>query len=242
MKTQVSQRHLSFLESGRANPSRDMVMHLTEVLDVPLRERNELLVAAGFAPSYLERPLSDDGMTAIRQALETTLRHHEPFPALVVDRQWNMVMYNAAMDRLISLLGSPAQVWKTVDPSGRCNLMRLTLHPAGLRPLLLDWPQTAGVLLARLQAELQANPANAGLRALLSELHALPGMPAATDAAALVVPEVPVLSLKLRLGDSTLALFSMVCTFGTALDLTADELRLELLFPSDEPTARFLRR
>ena len=240
-ETQVSQRHLSFLESGRANPSRDMVLHLAQVLHVPLRERNDLLIAAGFAPLYPERPLGDDGMTAIRQALETTLRHHEPFPALVVDRQWNVVMHNAAIGRLIGLLGPPARVWKAVDPSGKRNLMRLTLHPQGLQPLVVDWPQTAGLLLARLQAELQANPANAGLRALLAELLALPGMPARAQADTAPPMQVPVLSLKLRQGKATLELFSMVCTFGTALDLTADELRLELMFPSDEPTAKFLR-
>lgn len=240
-ETEVSQRHLSFLESGRANPSRDMVMHLAQVLHVPLRERNDLLIAAGFAPLYPERPLGDDGMAAIRQALETTLRHHEPFPAMVVDRQWNVVMHNAAIDRLIGLLGPPARVWKAVDPSGRRNLMRLSLHPKGLQPLVVDWPQTAGVLLARLQAEEQANPANTGLRTLLSELRTLPGMPAPAQAVAVAPPQVPVLSLKLRQGSTTLELFSMVCTFGTALDLTADELRLELLFPNDETTAKFLR-
>jgi transcriptional regulator with XRE-family HTH domain len=240
-ETRVSQRHLSFLESGRANPSRGMVMHLTQVLQVPLRERNDLLIAAGFAPLYPERPLRDAGMAAVRQALETTLRHHEPFPALVVDRQWNIVMHNAAIDRLIGLLGPPARVWKAVDPSGKRNLMRLSLHPQGLQPLVVDWPQTAGVLLARLQAEVQANPANTGLRHLLSELRALPGVPEPAQAAAAAPPQVPVLSLKLRQGNATLELFSMVCSFGTALDLTADELRLELLFPSDAPTAKFLR-
>jgi len=119
--------------------------------------------------------------------------------------------------------------------------MRLSLHPQGLQPLVVDWPQTAGTLLARLQAEVRANPANTGLRHLLSELRALPGMPKPTQAAAAAPPQVPVLSLKLRQGNATLELFSMVCSFGTALDLTADELRLELLFPSDAPTAKFLR-
>jgi transcriptional regulator with XRE-family HTH domain len=240
-ETLVSQRHLSFLESGRANPSRDMVLHLSQVLRVPLRERNDMLLAAGYAPLYPERALNDASMAAIRRALETTLRHHEPFPALVVDRQWDVVMHNSAVDRLIGLLGPPARVWKRVDPSGRHNLMRLTLHPLGLQPLVVDWRQTAAALLARLQAELQANPANAGLRALLAELQALPGMPARAEADAAPPMQVPVLSLKLRKGDATLELFSMVCTFGTALDLTADELRLELLFPGNDITAQFLR-
>ena len=240
-ETEVSQRHLSFMESGRANPSRDMVLHLSQVLRVPLRERNDMLLAAGYAPLYPERALNDASMAGIRRALETTLRHHEPFPGLVVDRQWNVLMHNAAVDRLIGLLGPPARVWKRVDPSGSRNLMRLTLHPKGLRPLVVDWRPTAAALLARLQAELQANPASAGLRALLAELHALPGMPTPAEADAAPPMQVPVLSLKLRRGDATLELFSMVCTFGTALDLTADELRLELLFPGDDTTAQFLR-
>jgi len=240
-ETQVSQRHLSFLESGRANPSRDMVLHLAQVLRVPLRERNELLVAAGFAPLYPERALDDTGMAAIRLALETTLRHHEPFPALVVDRQWNVVLHNAAVDRLIGLLGEPARVWKKVDPAGGRNLMRLTLHPKGLQPLVVDWPGTATALLMRLQAEVQANPANTGLQELLVDLRALPGVPSAGHTAgAQSSMQVPVLTLKLRQGNATLEFFSMICTFGTALDLTADELRLELLFPSDDITAQFL--
>jgi transcriptional regulator with XRE-family HTH domain len=240
-ETQVSQRHLSFLESGRANPSRDMVLHLAQVLRVPLRERNDLLVAAGFAPLYPERALDDTGMAAIRQALETTLRHHEPFPALVVDRQWNIVLHNAAVDRLIGLLGEPARVWKKVDPAGGRNLMRLTLHPKGLQPLVVDWPGTATALLMRLQAEVQANPANAGLQELLAGLRALPGVPSTGHTAgAQSTMQVPVLTLKLRQGNATLEFFSMICTFGTALDLTADELRLELLFPSDDITAQFL--
>jgi transcriptional regulator with XRE-family HTH domain len=241
METQVSQRHLSFLESGRASPSRDMAMHLSQVLRVPLRERNELLIAAGFAPVYPERPLEDAEMVAIRQALQTTLRHHEPFPALVVDRQWNVVLHNAAVDRLIGLLGPPTRVWQQVDPSGRRNLMRLTLHPQGLQPLVVDWPQTARALLTRLELEAQANPANAELRALLSELRSLPGVPVASEVGSMAAFQPPVLSLKLRQRHATLELFSMICSFGTAMDLTADELRLELLFPSDEVTSEFLR-
>lgn len=241
-QTQVSQRHLSFLESGRASPSREMVTHLAQVLHVPLRERNDLLVAAGYAPLYPERTLDDVDMAAIRQAVETTLHHHEPFPALVVDRQWNIVLHNAAVDRLVGLLGEPYEVWKKVDPSGGRNLMRLTFHPKGLQPLVVDWPHTASALLMRLQAEVQANPTNVGLQALLADLRALPGV-SMTDHRSAGAPtmQVPVLTLKLQTSGETLELFSMVCTFGTALELTADELRLELLFPCDEVTARFLR-
>ncbi|MFY3384654.1 helix-turn-helix domain-containing protein [Paracidovorax sp. MALMAid1276] len=241
-ETQVSQRHLSFLESGRSMPSRDMVLHLTQILQVPLRGRNDLLVAAGYAPLYPERALGTADMTAIRQALETTLKHHEPFPALVIDRQWNVVMHNAAVDKLIGLLGNPAKVWKQVDPSGGRNLMRLTLHPKGLQPLIVDWPGTATAILRRLQAEAQANPSNDNLDALIADLRALPGFPPIDQFVAATLPmQLPILPLQLHKKGVKLELFSMICSFGTALDLTAEELRLELLFPSDPITERFLR-
>lgn len=241
METEVSQRHLSFLESGRAQPSRGMILQLSEVLQIPLRERNELLLAAGFAPMYPERALDGQDMLAVRLALEATLGHHEPYPALAVDRHWDVVLQNKAADRFIALLGPPADVWRRVDPTGGRNLMRLTLHPEGLRPLIRNWDQTAGVLLGRLQREARANPADARLRGLLAELSALPGMPARGPGGGPDSAPPPVLTLNLGLGAATLALFSMVCTLGTAMDVTADELRLELLFPGDEATARFLR-
>ncbi len=219
-----------------------MVTHLALALGVPLREQNKLLVAAGYAPSYRERDLKDADMAAIRQALDSTLQHHEPYPALVIDRQWNVVMHNAAVNRLIALVGDPPAVWERVDPSGRQNLMRLTMHPDGLQPLVADWSSTAAAILARLAFEVRANPANMGLRALLADLRSLPGVRGLENSS--ITPasmEVPVLSLKLRSEGLTLELFSMICTFGAAMDLTADELRLELLFPSDETTALFLR-
>ncbi len=240
-ETEVSQRHLSFLESGRAQPSRGMILQLSEVLQVPLRERNELLLAAGFAPMYQERALDGKDMLAVRLALEATLDHHEPYPALAVDRHWDVVLQNAAADRLIALLGPPAEVWRRVDPTGGRNLMRLTLHPEGLQPLIRNRDQTAGVLLGRLQREARANPADTRLRGLLSELSALPGMPARGPGGGPDSAPPPVLTLKLGLGAVSLELFSMVCTLGTAMDVTAEELRLELFFPGDEATASFLR-
>ncbi len=241
-RASLSQRHLSFLETGRSSPSRDMVLRLSRVLALPLRERNELLCAAGFAPVYAERRLDEAAMAGIRLALETTLAHHEPLPALVVNRQWDMVMHNAAVERLVRLLGEPSRVWRAVDPTGGRNIMRLMLHPRGLKPLVVDWPDMAASLLMRLQAEAQANPANAGLQVLLAELVDLPGVSAAAAADTPQRVDVPVLSLRLRIGQATLSFFSMICTFGTALDLTADELRLELLFPSDEASGAFLRQ
>lgn len=241
LETQVSQRHLSFLESGRAHPSREMVLHLARVMDIPLRERNDLLLAAGYAPMYPERSLSDARMAGIRMALETTLTHHEPFPALVVDRQWNVILNNQAVDRLIGLIGRPASVWNTVDPTGRRNLMRLMLHPEGFRSLWADWPATVNALLSRIEAETQANPRHMELRGLLEELRRLTGVSATgTTEGEVALMEVPAMNLKLQKDQVTLQFFSMICTLGAALDVTADELRLELLFPSDNETAEFL--
>lgn len=242
LEAKVSQRHLSFLESGRAQPSREMVLQLSEVLRVPLRERNDLMLAAGFAPLYQERSLDSADMVAVKQALEATVGHHEPYPALAIDRQWDVVLQNSAVDRLIGMLGSPSRVWQRVDPSGRRNLMRLTLHPRGMQPLVRNWQQTATVLLTRLQREADASPANARLRTLLSDLCALPGIPPRWRHTEWNAAPPPALALELgSKGAPSLKLFSMVCTFGTAMDVTADEMRLELFFPCDEYTAAFFR-
>lgn len=237
----VSQRHLSFLESGRAQPSREMVLQLAEALDVPLRERNLLLGAAGFAPLYQERSLDDSAMAAVRQALDLTLKHHEPFPALVVNRSWEIVMQNEGATRFLALLGDPDEVWSRVDPGGGRNAMRLTFHPLGLQPLIRNWEQVATPLLARLQREVTVDPANTKLAAVFEEIVAYQGIPARWRNAAWVSPPLPILPLRLGMGDLDLEVFTMISTFGTAQDITADELRVETFFPADDFTARFLR-
>lgn len=241
LEANVSQRHLSFLESGRAQPSRDMILMLSDSLRVPLRERNELLLSAGSAPMYQERGLDGSDMVAIRNALEMTIRHHEPYPALVLNRHWDVVLQNTAVDRLVGLLGSPTNVWQRVDSSGQRNLMRLALHPCGLQTLVRNWHQTAAILLLRLQREVNANPTNSQLRALFSDLCKLPGIPPKWGSTYWDAAAPPIMTLELNWGDSSLKLFSMISTFGTALDVTADELRLELFFPSDEVTTKFFR-
>lgn len=237
----VSQRHLSFLESGRAQPSRDMILQLAEVLDIPLRERNQLLHAAGFAPLYQERGLDNADMAAVKQALEMMLSHHEPFPALVVDRQWNLVLRNSAADRFIGLLGDQEQVWQQVDPSGQYNVMRMTFHPAGMQPLLKNWEQTATLLLSRLQREVTADPANAPLRALFDDICALPAIPPQWRNRVWNSAPPPILPLEIGMGNVALKVFTMISTFGTALDVTADELRVETFFPADDFSAQFFR-
>jgi transcriptional regulator with XRE-family HTH domain len=230
----ISTRHLSFLETGRARPSREMVLHLAEELDVPLRERNTLLIAAGYAPVYRETPLEGDDMAAVRAALEHLLAGHEPNPALVVDRRWNLVLANRAVGLLLTgvraeLLAPPV------------NVLRVSLHPDGLASRTVNFEEWSGHLLARLGRELAAT-GDPALAALYDELAALPGVAA---------PEPPVphgdgasrlmvtLHLKSSLGD--LAFFSTVATFGTAVDITLAELSIETFFPADEPTAAALR-
>jgi transcriptional regulator with XRE-family HTH domain len=242
LEASVSQRHLSFLESGRAQPSREMVLQLAEALDVPLRERNLLMHAAGFAPFFQQRALQTDEMKTVREALGLLLQHHEPFPALVVDRQWNMVMCNAAADRFIAMLGQPDDLWMRVDASGSRNVMRMTFHPDGMQPRLKNWAQVAKLLLTRLQREVAANPTHHGLRELLADVTQLPGVPAEwRQQEWLTAMPPPIFPLEMDLGANTLRVFSMISTFGTALDITADELRVETFFPADDFSREFFR-
>jgi transcriptional regulator with XRE-family HTH domain len=230
----ISTRHLSFLETGRARPSREMVLHLAEELDVPLRERNTLLVAAGFAPVYQETPLEGDDMATVRETLQQLLTSHEPNPALVVDRQWNLVLANRAIGLMMTgvseaLLAPPV------------NVLRVALHPDGLAPRIANFEEWSGHLMARLAREVTAT-GDAGLAALYDELAALPGVterelavPHGDGASRLMVT----LRLKSPLGD--LAFFSTVATFGTAVDITLAEMSIESFFPADASTASTLR-
>lgn len=238
----VSQRHLSFLESGRAQPSREMILQLAEVLDVPLRERNQMLNAAGFAPVFSQRTLDNDEMNAVRQALEMMLRHHEPFPALVVNREWNLVMANDAAVRFISLLGDPDDVWQRVDPSGGRNVMRMTFHSAGMQPLLRNWDQAATLLLSRLQREVAADPTHTALRELFDDLSQMPHVVQQWHNTPWNETPPPILPLALGLGDQTLNIFTMISSFGTALDITAEELRVETFFPMDDFSRAFFQQ
>jgi transcriptional regulator with XRE-family HTH domain len=232
IEADVSTRHLSFLETGRARPSRAMVLRLADQLDVPLRERNHLLVAAGFAPLYQERPIDAPEMAAVREALHKVLGGHEPYPALVVDRGWNLVLANAAVGVLLDGV-SPALLEPPV------NVLRVALHPEGLAPRVINFAEVREHLLSRLarQVALTGDPATS---ALYAELRT-------TAAAADTGGHGPgggdiVLPVRLRAGDQVLNLFSTVTTFGTALDITLAELAIEAFFPADHETAAALGR
>jgi transcriptional regulator with XRE-family HTH domain len=230
----ISTRHLSFLETGRARPSREMVLHLAEELDVPLRERNTLLVAAGFAPIYQETPLEGEDMATVRETLQQLLTSQEPNPALVVDRHWNMVLAN----RAIGLMTSGVSAELLAPP---VSVLRIALHPDGLAPRIANFEEWSGHLLSRLAREVTAT-GDAGLAELYDELAALPGvsehepaLPHGDGASRLMVT----LRLKSPMGDLTF--FSTVATFGTAVDITLAELSIESFFPADASTAATLR-
>ncbi len=225
----VSTRHLSFLETGRARPSAAMVLRLAERLEVPLRERNRMLLAAGHAPVHSEHALDEPALAPVREALEAILAGHEPYPAVAVDRQWEIVAANRALGLLTT--GVAAEL---VAPPA--NALRLALHPDGLAPRIVNLPQWRAHLLHRV-ARQAAQTGDPALHALLEELRAYPGgdVPADTDAAeAIAVP------LRLRHADGELAFLSTVATFGTALDVTVAELAIESFFPADEATRRIV--
>ncbi len=238
LQAQVSQRHLSFLESGRAAPSREMVLQLAQVLELPLRTRNRLLLNAGFAGVYRERALEAADMGPAREALQRMLNHHEPYPALVVDRAWNLIMENAAVPRIFSLLGDLDQVWERVCGDGPRNLLKLTLHAEGLRPHIVNLAEIAEAVLARTAHE---GLSHAPTQAVIDEVLSYPGLPRQLTRIDLASSRLPVLATHFRIGEIDLKLFSMLTTFGTPLDVTTDELRVESFFPLDAASEQILR-
>jgi transcriptional regulator with XRE-family HTH domain len=225
----ISTRHLSFLETGRSQPSRHMLLHLAELLDVPLRERNQLLIAAGFAPMYAERTLDDPALTAARRAIDLVLKGHEPFPALAVDRHWNMVAANAAVGAL--LVGVSAEL---LQPP--VNVLRLSLHPDGLAPRIANLPEWRDHLLARLRRQVEAT-ADVALSRLLHELEHLSDSGATGKAAAHIDYGGVVIPFQLTTPAGVLSFLGTTTVFGTPVDVTLSELAIEAFFPADEFTA-----
>ncbi|QGZ63979.1 helix-turn-helix domain-containing protein [Paraburkholderia acidisoli] len=234
-EAEISTRHLSFVESGRATPSREMVMHLAEQLDVPLRERNALLVAAGYAPLYRERALDDPQLAAAREAVDLVLRGHEPHPAVAIDRHWNIVAANRAIAPLIGE-ASPALLAAPI------NALRLSLHPEGMAPRIVNWHAWRAHLLARLQRQIDAS-GDAHLLALHAELAAYPAPAHARAGHEEATPPAHHIAVPLRLRTAIgeLALLSTTTVFGTPVDITLSELAIEGFFPADPQTAQALR-
>jgi len=241
LESGVSQRHLSFLEGGRSQPSRELVLKLGIVLDVPLRQRNAMLLAAGFAPAYQERSLSDPELASVLQALDFMLRQQAPFPALVVDRLWNLVRFNEpAAGMMRWLLGMPADA--PIPRDGSINVLRLMLSPDGLRRYLLNWEAVCADSLLWIQREALGDGPGSEAAALLAELSALPGMPAAGHVPDLDRRALPFLPLRLARDGVELNLFTAITTLGTPHDVTVHELRLESFFPADDATADWFRQ
>ena len=227
----VSARHVSFVETGRSRPSAEMVLQLAEHLDVPLRERNQMLLAAGYAPRYGEHSLDDPEMTPVRSAIQRVLDAHSPFPAVVVDRAWEMIAANASVPLLIADVAP-----HLMEPP--VNVLRVSLHPEGMAPRIVNLAEWRAHLLERLQRQIVAT-GSPDLRALYEEVSSYPGpraAPAAGLAGQIAVP------LRLRMGEGEeLAFISTVATFGTAVDITVAELAIESFFPLDEGTAAAVR-
>ena len=237
LDAEVSTRHLSFLETGRARPSREMLLRLTERLQVPLRERNTMLLAAGFAPAYPERDFDDPALGVARAAIDRVLAGHEPFPALAVDRYWTLVAANRVVPALLTGVAP-----ELLQPP--INVLRLSLRPDGLAPQILNLPEWRAHLLARLsrQVELTADPR---LSNLLQELRGYRGDPGTSDehepgseriVSSLAVP------MRLRTEHGTLSIISTTMVFGTPVDVTLSELAIEAFFPADDATAELLQR
>ena len=237
LQAEVSQRHLSFLESGRAQPSRSMVTALAEALDLSMRERNRLLNSAGFAGIYPQRTLEAADMAPIREALDLMLRHHEPFPAIVVDRAWNLFSANAAMQRMLAAIDDVDALWDRTCGDGPHNILKLTLHPQGLRPLILNLDEIVPPLLARTAREAMEH---AEIQPVLDEVLAYPDLPRRFRQIDLAASRLPVLPTHFRLGGNDLRVFTTLTTFGTPLDVTTDELRVEALFPADDASRALL--
>jgi transcriptional regulator with XRE-family HTH domain len=231
----VSQRHVSFLESGRSNPSRNMILQLSETLDVPLRDRNLWLAAAGFAPIFRTRALDDPQMGQVMNAVRMMLTAHEPFPAIALDRAWNVRMSNRPFDQLGTMLGE--DIWARVGGDQR-NLLRLFFHPLGIRPFITNWSSVGPLMWRRARKEAETLDGRE-MKALLDGLEPLqePDILWSPSDTALM----PVMPFSLLIQGVSLSMFAVVATFGTAQDVTADELRIETLFPADPETEAVFR-
>jgi len=234
----ISARHLSFVETGRAQPSREMVLLLSRALDVPLRDRNELLIAAGYAPIYRQTDLAAPAMAQGRRALDFILRQQEPYPALVLDRHWDVLAVNEGSARVQAHFLDPAAVAALGPP----NAMRLMFHPHGFRPYIVNWEAAAASLIQWLQRDAVGGTGEARTRALLDELLSYPDVPRQWRRLDLDVSTAPFLPIEFRRGDVTLRYFTTLTSLGTPHDITLQELRIESFFPADDATEEATRQ
>jgi transcriptional regulator with XRE-family HTH domain len=228
LEAEISPRHVCFLETGRAKPSREMLLHLATVLRVPLRERNALLLSAGFAPVYQEPELQSPALAPVRAALDAMLEKQEPFPAVVMNRQWDILRANRAAARFFDFLLGPR--------GGAANVLRLMFDPKGLRPFVLNWEESAEALIQRVHREAVGAIPDANTAQILSEILRYPGVPKRWQRPNLEAISLPVLPLVFQREERVFRFFSMVTTVGTPQDVTSQELRVESFFPLDDET------
>jgi transcriptional regulator with XRE-family HTH domain len=227
-EAEVSPRHVSFIESGRAKPSRDMVLHLASVLDVPLRERNRLLAAAGFASAFRESDLGAPELAVVNRAIDAILAQHMPHPAVVLDRVWNIVRTNPAADELFGVLlaGSPP------PPPEPRNVLRGMFHPSLLRPHVANWEAVAEGLIQRVHREAAGHVVDAELQRLVAEVLAYPGVPERWRHVDHTATMLPIIPIEFARDGKRFSYFSTVTTLGTPVDVTAQEIRIECFFPA----------
>ena len=233
-RAEISQRHLSFLELGRASPSRDMVLRLATALDVPLRQQNALLIAGGFAPVWRETELGAPALAQVRAALDHILAKQEPYPAVAVDRRWNLLKANAGAGRLVEFLVGPS------TPGAPVNLADALVAPNVLKPYLENWAEVVRYFIRSVEADAAAD-GTAETTALLERLVAYEGVRGAMSAMPADLTAGPILPMRFRKDDVVLRLFTTIATLGTPQDITLQELRIESFFPMDEETAATLR-
>ena len=233
----VSSRHVSFIETGRAQPSREMILMLARVLDVPLRDRNDLLMAAGYAAMYRATDLDSPALEQARRALDFMLRQQEPYPAIVVDRSWTILKANGGAARLVEAFADPsaANEWGG-------NAMRLMFHPGGFRPHIVNWDAMAAALIQWLHRDVLSGLGGDDTRRLLHELLAYPGVPPRWRTLDLDVSTAPFLPIEFRKGDLHLQFFSTLTSLGTPHDITLQEIRVEAFFPADAKTEEALHQ
>jgi transcriptional regulator with XRE-family HTH domain len=235
LRAGFSARHVSFIENGRTQPSRQALLALAETLDVPLRERNRLLEAGGYAHVYRQTPLEAEEMRHIRRVLQFVLDRHEPYGAIVLDRYSNFLMGNGAAMRLVGAIADPSLL------TGAPNLLRIAFHPLGLRRAIVNWDEVARHLLLRAEAELGPANDDEGAAALLAEIRGYAGesirsgRPAPLRAADLLLP------VHIRSEGTEVRFFSTIMTLGTPQDVTLQEIRIETFFPADEASEATLR-
>lgn len=229
----MSARHLSYVETGKSQPSREMVARLADALGMPLRERNALMIAAGYAPEFRESALATPEMAPVRRALDFMLAQQEPYPAFVLSRYWDVLLTNEALTRVFGLLRN--------GPPKHANILRQIFDPDDMRPFVENWEEVAGDVVRHLHEQVAAAPSDAKSRALLDEVLAYPDVPARWRTREAGSTPLPLLTTNFRAGATTLRFFSTFATFGTSRDVTVDELRIECMFPADEATASLCR-